>query len=461
MVTAMAEHTAERSSGEEPRYLAILVLGFAVVAVVLVVPLLLDIGSLRNTYYFPKARALYILSPLIVLALAVLRRTDRRVADPGIVIPTGLFMLCTIAATIFGVNPAWSLLGAPWRSEGMLTLLTYPVVLVGTLVLIRLGYLRVWLAAALAGATIVAGYGIAQYLGYEWLVRDGLRVNWWEAFSTTGHMNYLGAYMVLLLPIAAIAVVTAHRRVTLVLSVVSVLVMYLALLFTFSRAAWASGALAFLLLTAILVWNTRRPPRRYAALLAVLAVVTVVFFLPNGPLAPRPARAAAPLARARSSLATDTPSVQVRPYLWRQTLPLLLRRPLLGYGPEALTLVFPQSWDRERQRLFGPIPMRIDKAHNDTLDMAMSVGLLGLAAYWWLILASLRRGWAAFRSSGPNRLVALAAVVGILAFWFDLQFGFSIVSVAPVFWSVMGVAAGLSPSTGTQTVRPEPVEGRP
>jgi O-antigen ligase len=458
MVTAMAEHMAERSSEQKARGLATLALGFAVVAVVLVVPLLLDLGNLVNTYYFPKARALYILSPLLVLGLALLWRDNRRLTDRGVLIPVGLFMLCTIAATVLGVNPSWSVLGAPWRSEGMLTLLTYPIVLVGTMALVRLGYIGVWLVAALTGATIVAAYGITQYFGYEWLVRDGLRVNWWEAFSTTGHMNYLGAYMVLLLPIVAIAVVTAQRHVMVALSVVSVLVMYLALLFTFSRAAWASVALAFLLLTAILVWDTRRPARRYAALLAVLAVVTVAFFLPNGPLAPRPARATAPLARARSSLAMDTPSVQVRPYLWRQTLPLLLQRTLLGYGPEALSIVFPQKWDPEKQRLFGPIPMRIDKAHNDTLDTAMSVGLLGLAAYWWLILASVRRGWAAFRGSSPHRLVALAAVVGILAFWFDLQFGFSVVSVAPVFWSVMGAAAGLAPSAATQTVRPEPFD---
>jgi O-antigen ligase len=440
----MAADTADLSHRRDLVRLGVLVLGFAVVTVVALVPLLLDLGSLRNTYYFPKARALYVLAPLIVLSLLTIRRAAPQVTERAVLISAGLFVVFATAATVLGVDPSWSLLGAPWRSEGLLTLFAYPVVLVGTMAFVRLGYLRIWLAAVLIGATLVAAYGIAQYFGYEWLVRDGLRVGWWEAFSTTGHMNYLGAYMVLLLPIAAIAVVTAQRRVMLALSVVSVLVMYLALLFTFSRAAWASGALAFLLLTAILLWDTRRPARRCAALLAVLAVVTVVFFLPNGPLAPRPARATAPLARARSSLAMDTPSVQVRPYLWRQTLPLLLRRPLLGYGPEALSLVFPQQWDPEKQRLFGPYPMRIDKAHSDTLDTAMSIGLLGLAAYWWLILTSVRRGWAAFRSSRPHRLVALAAVVGVLAFWFDLQFGFSIVSVAPVYWSVMGVAAGLA-----------------
>jgi hypothetical protein len=40
-------------------------------------------------------------------------------------------------------------------------------------------------------------------------------------------------------------------------------------------------------------------------------------------------------------------------------------------------------------------------------------------------------------------LLASALTAGVAAYWFDLQFQFSVVSVAPVFWSALGILAGL------------------
>lgn len=421
---------------------SLLTLTLGVLIIVGVVPLLLDLPRLDHTYYAPKARALYILTPVLAVAWATWIICDRQ-WDRLALVAAGMFVAAAAAATALSVNPQWSLRGASWRNEGLGAYLGYAAVFLASVVVGRAGRGRMWATAALLGGTLAAGYGVAQYLGYEWLVRDSQRLGWFQAFSTSGNPNFLGAYMVLLMPLAAAAALSARRTATLVCCSFAAGVIYLAVLCTYSRSAWVALAGAVLLFGALLVIQLRNVRMgRVLALAGVLAGITIAFLIPGGPLAPR-AEYINPVARARSVLELQSSGVRARPYLWTHAVTLLAKRPILGYGPETLALVFPQDWNAEKQALFGEFPLTIDKAHNDTLDLAMSVGVLGVLAFWSVLGLSLRRGWRAAGAGGPHALLASALTVGIAAYWFDLQFHFSVVSVAPVFWSALGILAGL------------------
>lgn len=415
---------------------------WSVAAIVAVVPLLLDLSNLADTYYGPKARALTFFAPVLIVALTAC------LADPTVrrQLPwrsLAAFALVTAAATLRSVNPAWSLYGTPWRHEGMLTLLTYALICATTGAAAIVSPV-IWLVAVLSGATIVAVYGIVQYLGHEWLVLDALRVGWWQAFSTTGNPNWLGAYMALVVPLAMAAVLISRTRTALILSTLSLALLYLAGLFTYSRAAWAGLAIGIAACT--VVWRLGKfPARRFAGIALLVLTLTATFLLPGGPFAPR-AGGPTPAQRAGTVLTIvdgEGGTLESRLYLWRTTYPLLMRRALLGYGPETFPLVYPQEWDEERQRVFGSDPVVIDKAHNETLDMAMSIGLAGVVAFWWLLGTAMLRAWRAAATSGPQRMLGAACLAGVLAYWIDLQFHFSIISVAPIFWSMLGFAVTL------------------
>src|SRR2546421_2056218 len=184
---------------------------------VAVVPLLIDLSNLDDTYYAGKARALFILAPVIVAGLLlsrgipILRRTR-------LLTPLMAFVMAVAMATAVSVNPLWSVVGAPRRHEGLLSLIAYAVLCAGTLVVVARGGLTIWLTAVLAGGTLTGLYGIAQYFGFELIVRDSVRVDWWRPFSTSGNPNFLGAYMVLIAALAAAALLTARRTVVAVLS---------------------------------------------------------------------------------------------------------------------------------------------------------------------------------------------------------------------------------------------------
>jgi putative inorganic carbon (HCO3(-)) transporter len=417
---------------------------------VAVVPLLLNVGSLDDTYYSAKARALAILAPVLLAALlAAGGGTELRRA--GLRWPLLTFAGVAVLATGLSVNPAWSIQGAPQRHEGLLSLLAYPAICAGALVVVARGGWRLWCGAALACTTLVAGYGIAQYFGWEWLVRDPIRVSWWRPFSTSGNPNFLGAYMVLTSPLAAAALLTAHRRTSVVSSGGALGVMVLAAFCTYSRAAWLGLVVAAVVFAVILRQGRGSDPfsatikARLMGVGALIVLLAGLFFFPGSPVGIRSADWSA-AQRAHTAIEPGDPQAgfRQRSYLWSHTIALLQRRPLLGYGPETFALVFPQGWDEQRAQLFGTTPARIDKAHNDTLDMAMSIGVLGVVAFGWVVASTVRNAMSALGLRTPPPALAAACVAAIAGYWADVQWHFSVVSVAPVFWSVLGATNGLA-----------------
>jgi putative inorganic carbon (HCO3(-)) transporter len=410
---------------------------------VAVVPLLVDLASVDDTYYGLKARALWLLGGVIVAGWGVRAiRGGARLTLPDF-LPLGAFAAAAALATLTSVRPSWAILGSPYRHEGLLVLLAYAAIAAASIEVGREWSGR-WLTALIGGATFVGVYGIAQYFGFELFVRDPIRRSWTVAFATTGHPNYYGTYMVLVFPFALTAWLGTRATRSSVAALLATLVLYAGILFSYSRAAWAGGMFAAGLWAAAVLLR-RSEAVRFRAVIAgvVLLIITLVFLIPNGPLAARDQ--ASPAREARTALDLSGPRVADRVYLWRHGMTLLARRPLLGYGPDNLALVFPQQWDETRARFWGPVPRTIDRAHNEFLDLGLSVGVVGLLAYGWVVAAALGSAVRALRGPLDVQLRGGAALAGLLGYLLALQFGFSVVGVAPVFWSVLGMAIGLSP----------------
>lgn len=410
---------------------------------VAVVPLLVDLANVDDTYYGLKARALWLLGGVIVAAWGVRAiRGGARLTLPD-VRPLAAFVAAAALATLTSVRPLWAMLGSPYRHEGLVVLLAYGAIAAASIEVGREWSGR-WLAAVIGGATVAGVYGIAQYFGFELFVRDPIRRSWTAAFATTGHPNYYGAYMVLVFPFALTAWLGTRATLTSVAALLAALVLYAGILFSYSRAAWAGGMFAVAILATAVSLRCSGALRPRAIIAgAVLLITTFLFLIPRGPLAARDQ--ASPADEARTAFELSGPRVADRVYLWHHGVALLARRPFLGYGPDNLVLVFPQQWDETRTRFWGPVPRTIDRAHNEFLDLGLSVGIVGLLAYSWVVVTALRSAVRALRGPLDVHLRGGAALAGLLGYLLALQFGFSVVGVAPVFWSVLGTAIGLSP----------------
>jgi len=136
-----------------------------------------------------------------------------------------------------------------------------------------------------------------------------------------------------------------------------------------------------------------------------------------------------------------------RGYIWSRSIPMLRDTLILGYGPDAYALYFPQEDVVGKRVHINTARIMVDKPHNLYLQKALNTGLpslLVLLALWgYYLLQSVRLyGDADFSRWRPVVGAAIAAAVaGYLAAGF---FNDSVVSVAPVFWTLLGIGIGVN-----------------
>jgi hypothetical protein len=118
-------------------------------------------------------------------------------------------------------------------------------------------------------------------------------------------------------------------------------------------------------------------------------------------------------------------AVSARAFIWRESIPLLPDVAVLGYGPGKFPLHFPQS---HAARIFGA-GMIVDKVHSLYLQILFAAGGVGLVAFLVTVASVFRH---------PRDMRFVVACVGYLVAGFAND---SVVSVAPIFWIMLGRAS--------------------
>ena len=349
----------------------------------------------------------------------------------------------------------------------------------------------------LIASGLVAIYGILQRSGVDF-------VNWAQPskeriFSTFGNPNFLGAYLIMVIPLALSRLLTigsgqssiqqrgykvaalygANWSGTLQSAVRWMLVLLCAMLFTcllwtLSRGAWV-GFFASLLVFGILVGRKRLGENRkwLSLILIIFVLITTMFILPKRARdisaqlaadAPRTAYRKGSVLGERMSSILEVKEIGIagRICAWQDTLKMVKEHPFLGIGLDTFGLAFQKYKSTGFVRIVGK-NIIADYPHNEFLQVAATMGLIGLAVYLWVWITFLRAG---IRLTLRNRrftaeqnkpepsdpVEGLASAVpfiipGILASVVALliqnQFGFSTLTTSTLFWFLMGITMAL------------------
>lgn len=374
-----------------------------------------------------------------VVAGALLARGPRwRVTRPEPM--AWAFLLMVLLATWRSADARLSLLGAPGRHEGLLTVAAYIALyfLGAHLFGSRRGADRL-LAFAAAGAGAAVAYALAQPFVPPLFEGEAFMREWYGGLgvprlvSTVGGPVVFGGYLAMMLPplFGSGGAGRGIRGGALLLAGAGALV---ALVLTLTRGAWIAAVVGLALFAVLGGAHTGRPRLVLGAVVASLVIaLTAVAALDTLP---------AVGTRIASTAVPTSGSMGQRLFIWERTVALIRERPLLGWGPETLGAVFP--YDRPAMvRHFGPRPAVVDRAHNDMLQAAVSIGIPGAAAYagfWALVLLSGIR--LVRRTAGTDRAVASGLLGGIAAFVIQAQASFSAVAVSPIAWVLCGALCG-------------------
>lgn len=151
-----------------------------------------------------------------------------------------------------------------------------------------------------------------------------------------------------------------------------------------------------------------------------------------------------------------------RGYIWSRTLPLLKDCILIGYGADTYAYVFPQNDILAKYYSYAEgFFITVDKPHNLYIQLFFSHGLIALIAFIVICavyLIDCFRLYALKKSYRIEQIYGISIMLGVVGYLAAGLFNDSVVSVAPVFWILLGVGAALNTINRRMDRSPEEAE---
>jgi len=266
--------------------------------------------------------------------------------------------------------------------------------------------------------------GLVLYLGHAyyryWLPGDTLS-------ATYINRDHFAGYLEMVLPLSITFLYTDIEKEKKVLVGFCVVVMAVAFVLAASRGAWTSLLASGLL---ILPFIYRKKLLKRILLGLILCGMAIYLALSQFDLSVAAARARTII----EGVGIDDLRIQI----WIGSMDLIKAYPWIGSGIGTFIHVFPQ---------FRPIGIAqhwiIDYAHNDYLQTAAELGLIGLLLILWVIAVAVWSGLREFSNSqGPfKRSILLGAAIGVMSMAFHsfVDFNLHIPANAIMFMTLMAI----------------------
>lgn len=395
------------------------------------------LGGTTDHFYLPKVAAMIILalSFLAVLAINKIRFKDI-VQKDRINISLFIYFILLAASVYAAENKVFAIIGVPGRWEGLVTITLYMFLFItARLYLVPdEGLFKIILVTAI----IVSIYGILQTMNFDPFPRDVLRENWSSrAFSTMGNPNFLGSYIVLIIP-TSIYFYIINKNIT---GLTAYAILFYCLLSTGTRGAWL-GTIASIMAFAAIHYMYFRYSKgeftRYIILLVITILLLALYnFNTEGAFIDR----FLSIARDANEFLTKGDRADYsganRGFIWKRVAELIKKRPLAGYGIENLGEAFKKYYTKDMIELWNEVRY-LDKAHNEYLHIAVTSGIPSLLVYLTFISQIILKGLFRLKNC-KTALLILSSVIGYMTAAF---FNISVVSVAYVYWIFLGLLAG-------------------
>lgn len=135
-----------------------------------------------------------------------------------------------------------------------------------------------------------------------------------------------------------------------------------------------------------------------------------------------------------------------RGYIWSRSIPLLTDNIIIGAGPDTFEFEFPQNDVISKLNYLNDPYVILDKPHNMFLQYAINTGCLSLIVLLVLFIGYIVQTIKeVFNDSNKfNMAVRLGICAGIIAYLAAGLTTDSVVSVAPVFWIMLGMGYGVN-----------------
>lgn len=354
-----------------------------------------------------------------------------RIISVGVIV----FYLSALVSTVSSISTTTSFLGEFKSFQGLLTLSGYVVLYFATRCLIDSPDSTRRLIPILSiSALIVAMYGLIQLLGMDPFTWVGIAKykHEFRPFSTLGHPNHYGTWLVMALPMVIYCAYHhfQHKQLRWLWIAVA-LAMLIGILGSLSRGAWLSLTMV-LLFAGFWLYRTQRQHLPKLQLLATIFIIIV-----GGAIWLKP-----DLPKRFFHRLTNLTDDSSRGHVWQASWKIFQDYPMTGSGVDTFAYAFarhrPAAYAMEEWK---HIPNR---AHNEIFHLLATQGALGVLAISifgvGIILCAIR----SLRSAqGETQLLTLALCTSLLGFAISSMFSFSVISTGSLFLISVAMLTGV------------------
>jgi O-antigen ligase len=136
-----------------------------------------------------------------------------------------------------------------------------------------------------------------------------------------------------------------------------------------------------------------------------------------------------------------------RGYIWSRTIPILKETLLVGKGPDTFITSFPQNDFVGKMNVYGTIDVVVDKPHNMYLQTAVNTGIVSLIlllSLFLLYIVNSLRIYSKASFDDALEIYGLCSFLAVNAYLVAGLFNDSVISVAPVFWVLLGIGIAIN-----------------
>jgi putative inorganic carbon (HCO3(-)) transporter len=405
-----------------------------------------------EVFEFNKMVLTYMLTTLIVgawLARCVIEEKfifRRTILD----IPLLVFLGSQLISTFLSIDFYTSIFGYYSRFNGGLLsticyLLLYWAFVSNFDVKETLKLIKVWFASAF----LVSTYGVLEHFGIDkniWVQDVQSRV-----FSSLGQPNWLGAWVVALIPIAwAFALRSKVKTLNFWLYFGLSILFFWTLIYTKSRSDFLGFGVGTIFFWGLVAWqNIKKLPAVFPHLLIVGSTFVAICLISGTQWTPSLGSMLKQKSTVKSQQLTAAPadtaletggteSGVIRKIVWSGAIQIWQHYPIFGTGVETFAYSY-YSYRPVAHNITSEWDFIYNKAHNEFLNFAANTGTVGLLSYITVIGFSV---YLIFKKNG-DRVLNFALLSGFISLSATNFFGFSVVPTQLEFFLFPALATAL------------------
>lgn len=365
-------------------------------------------------------------------------------AKNGLYLPELFLLMFAVWAGLsafFSDHPYISLFGMFKRHEGILALYSYFTIFFIAVRFAPLEKYKDLLTGLVFMSMIASIYGLLQKFPLNFLpFIDGAgRV---ESFF--GNPNFYGSYLVIMLFLAIILILLANDRKKTILFFIAANFLFLNMLYSGTRSALVGIFVGLVTLSPFIWFHFANLRKRYVSLLCTFVILFgVVNILESNNYVHRLLSIFQSAGQVMQNNEESGLAGSYRWKLWEIALPLVAEYPVFGSGPDTLAYVYEQDALLNFANLTDDHV--VDKAHNEYLQIAITMGIPTLILYLLFLSVILWTIWKSIRKNKGQKQLLLAGFFALItAYAAQAFFNISVVPVAPFFWLMLGMGYRLA-----------------